>query len=81
MFVAGMTASFALDKGIPFANPQDWNKEEGKIVINAAEVSLIKATVGTNLRLVVESLFSRADATDENHLVKSSCPPSAAVTW
>lgn len=80
MFVASMAASFALDKGISFANTQDWNKEEGKIVINAAEVSLIKSTVGTNLRLGVESLFSRADATDENHLVKSSCRASAAVT-
>jgi hypothetical protein len=71
-----MAASFTQDQGFSPANPQDWNEEEGKVVINTRQVGLSQAAVGTNPRLALKSLLSWANAADENHLVRSSCPGS-----
>ena len=70
--IGDMAASFAQDERLPFSSPEDRNKEKADVVVNAGKISLTKSAVGTNSRLVFKTFPFGADASNENHLVRSS---------
>ena len=71
-FVCHVPAALTFDKSFTFANPQDGNKKERKVLIDSDEIGLAQATVRTGAWLFLKSFLPGANAADENHRVALS---------